>query len=91
MSICECFHPVSRYPALGVKGGQGGLVQVLAVYVVPLRPKDVHAVVEGVIPEETFFVLLMSYMLLDHRLSDPLAFLIFPPSASRIKLSAVNS
>ena len=64
MTIGQCIFPIFCDPALRVEGRERDLSEVLSVDAMALWPQDVHAVAEGLLSEESLFVLLMPDALL---------------------------
>ena len=58
--IGQGVHTICGNPSLAVKRVQQDLVEVQLIYVVVLRPQHIHAVMEGLFGEESFFVLLVA-------------------------------
>ena len=57
--IYQRVHPIFSYPALGVKGWERYLVKVLPVDAMAVWPQDIHAIAEGLLYQDSLFVLLM--------------------------------
>ena len=75
VSVGKGIHSVFCNPALGVKRGEGDLIQALSINVMLLWPEDIHAVAEGLLTEESLSVLLVPDVLLHNVLFHALGLL----------------